>query len=364
MSDVRRESPRKPTIGITMGDPAGIGPEVVVKALADPALRRRARFVVYGLNEMLAYAADLAEIEPFWWRVQHDSPRLAFDLSHDCVVLDYDEISLLGQAVHQPTSLGGQASLGFLRDAVADAMKKPGEPGRLDALVTAPVCKESWHMAGCKWPGHTELLQALTHAKRSVMMFASPKLNVALATIHIPLLTIGGELTIGRVFDPIDLGWQACGAMGIDEPKIAVCGLNPHASEGGLFGDEEARLIEPAIAAAREHGIDARGPFPGDTIFIDALAGRYDLVVAMYHDQGLIPVKLMAFDQAVNVTLGLPIIRTSPDHGTAFDIVGKNRANPGSMRSAIELAIRIAPHGPIDRGIERRPKDTKRKGGK
>lgn len=340
-----------------MGDPAGIGAEIVVKTLSDAKLRRAARFVVYGMNELLAYAADLAEIEPYWWRVQHDNPRAAFDFHHDVIVLDYDEFSLLGQAVHQPTSLGGAASLTFLKDAVADAMKKPGEPGRIDALVTAPICKESWHLAGYKWPGHTELLQALTHARRSIMMFISPKLNVTLATIHIPLLTIGNDLTIGRVFDPIDLGWQACKAMGIVEPRIAVCGLNPHAGENGLFGDEEERLIGPAIAVAREHGIDARGPFPGDTIFIDAIKGRYDMVVAMYHDQGLIPIKLLAFDEAVNLTLGLPIIRTSPDHGTAFDIVGKNIARPDSFKAAVELAIRLAPHGPINKGIDRRPND-------
>jgi len=186
------------------------------------------------------------------------------------------------------------------------------------------------------------------------MMFNSPKLNVALATIHIPLNDIQSTMTIGKIYDPIDLGYQACLAMGIEQPRIAVCGLNPHAGEHGLFGDEEQRLIEPAIQAAREHGIDARGPFPGDTVFLDAIKGRYDLVVAMYHDQGLIPIKLLAFDEAVNVTLGLPIIRTSPDHGTAFDIVGQNRANPDSLKAAIRLAAKMAPGGPIDKGSDRR----------
>ncbi len=336
-----------------MGDPAGIGAEVVVKALADPQVRHLGRFVVYGMNELLAYAADRSEIEPFWWRVQHDSPRLAHELTHDCIVLDYDEFSLLGQAIHQPTREGGLASLAFLKDAVAAGMKPAGHPGRLDALVTAPICKASWHLAGCRWPGHTELLQALTSAKRSVMMFHAPRLNVVLATIHIPLLTLENELTIGRVYDPIDLGHQACRALGIESPRIAVCGMNPHASEGGLFGDEEQRLIEPAISAAREHGIDVHGPFPGDTIFREAVAGRYDLVVAMYHDQGLIPVKLLAFDEAVNVTLGLPLIRTSPDHGTAFDLVGKDKANASSMKAAIRLAVRMVAHGPITRGAEK-----------
>lgn len=344
-----------------MGEPAGVGPEVVVKALADAGLRRRAKFVVYGMNELLAYAADLAEIEPFWWRVQHDSPRVEFDLRRDIVVLDYDEFTMLGQAHPQPSRQGGLASLAFLKDAIADAMKADDEPGRIDALVTAPICKESWHAAGCRWPGHTEMLQAITHAKRSVMMFASPKLNVALSTVHLPLMDIRNVLTIGKVFDPIDLGYQACRAMGIDEPKVAVCGLNPHAGENGLFGDEEQRLIEPAIKMAKEQGIDCHGPFPGDTIFRDAVAGRYDLVVAMYHDQGLIPVKLLAFDEAVNLTLGLPIVRTSPDHGTAFDIVGKNKADPSSLRSAIDLAIKLAHHGPIQHGAARRNGVDKRR---
>lgn len=331
----------KPVIGITMGEPAGIGPEVVVKALADPQIRRLGRFVIFGMNELLAYAADLAEIDPYWWRLQHDADRAAYDLVHHVVVLDYDEISLLGTAVHRPTKQGGQASLRFLDDAIAAAQKPAGQGG-VDAIVTAPICKESWKMAGCRFPGHTELLAHRTRAKRVVMMFHSPKLNVALATVHLPLMDIRNVLTIGAVFDPIDLGDQACRRLGIAKPRIAVCGLNPHASENGQFGDEEARIITPAIEAARQHGINAHGPFPADTIYGPALRGKYDLVVAMYHDQGLIPVKMVAFDQAVNVTLGLPMIRTSVDHGTAFDLVGKNKANPGSMKAAIRLAARLA----------------------
>jgi len=333
---------RRPVIGITMGEPAGIGPEVVVKALADPEVRKLARFIVFGMNELISYAADLAEINPFWWRLQHDSPRATFDLVHDVVVLDYDEYSILGQAVHRPTKQGGQASLRFLDDAIAAALKPVGADGRIDALVTAPICKESWAITGCRYPGHTEFLQARTKSKRTVMMFNSPKLNVALATVHIPLMEVRNTLTIGAVFDPIDLGHEAMMRLGVKKPRIAVCGLNPHASENGQFGDEEARIITPAILVARQAGIDVHGPFPGDTIFIDAVAGKYDLVVAMYHDQGLIPVKLLAFDQAVNVSLGLPIIRTSVDHGTAFDIVGKNKADPGSMKAAIRLAVRLA----------------------
>ncbi|MDH3584946.1 MAG: 4-hydroxythreonine-4-phosphate dehydrogenase PdxA [Phycisphaerae bacterium] len=341
MEPVTSTTDPRPTIGITMGDPAGIGPEIVVKALADGDLRHRARYVVYGMNELMAYAADLAEISPFWWRVQHDARR-AGPLHRDVVVLDYDEFSILGQTLHQPTRQGGEASLAFLGDAIGDCLKPATEAGHIDALVTGPICKASWRLAGeMRFPGHTELLQRLTRARRSVMMFHSPRLRVALATVHIPLLQLQNTLTIGRVFDPIDLGHQACRDLGIDKPRIAVCGLNPHASEGGLFGDEEERLIEPAIVAAREHGIDVHGPFPSDTIFREAAQGRWDLVVAMYHDQGLIPIKLIAFEEAVNLTLGLPIIRTSVDHGTAFDIVGRNQANADPLKAAIRLADQL-----------------------
>jgi 4-hydroxythreonine-4-phosphate dehydrogenase len=337
------EKKRRPTIGITMGDPSGIGAEIVVKALADKELRAAAKFIVYGMNELLAYAADLAEIEPYWWRVQHDSAAAGEDFSHhDVVVLDYDEYAMLGRAHPKPSRQGGEASLAFVRDAIGAAMRPGNQPSHLDAIVTGPVCKESWVLAGeRRYPGHTELFQAHTHAKRSVMIFISPKLRVALATIHEPLMSVGNALSIGRVFDPIDLGHEALVKLGIPKPRIAVCGLNPHASENGLFGWEEASVIEPAITMAREHGIDARGPFPADTIFIDALKGKYDLVVAMYHDQGLIPVKLLAFEESVNVTLGLPIIRTSVDHGTAFDIVGQNKANANPMKSAIRLAVQM-----------------------
>jgi len=341
LANVHRPLDRKPVIGVTMGEPAGIGPEVIVKALADPAIRRLGRFVIFGMNELLSYAADTAELDAYWYRLQHDSPRAGYDLVHDVVVLDYDEFSMLGSAVNRATKEGGKASLRFLDDAIA-AAQKPTEQGGVDALVTGPISKESWRLVGCKFPGHTEMLASRTKSKRVAMMFHAPKLNVVLATMHMPLMEIRDVLTIGKVFDPIELGCQACRRLGMVNPRIAVCGLNPHASENGQFGDEEYRVIEPAIRTAQHQGIDAEGPFPADTIFNHAIAGRYDLVVAMYHDQGLIPIKHQSFDEAVNVTLGLPIIRTSVDHGTAFDLVGKNKANPGSMKAAIRLAAKLA----------------------
>jgi 4-hydroxythreonine-4-phosphate dehydrogenase len=325
-----------------MGDPCGIGPEVIVRSLADPSVRRLARFVVYGLNELLTYAADQLEVEPFWYRVQHDSDRTTRSITEDTVVLDFDDFDSFIQGPHAPSRPAGLASKSFVEEAILDALRPPEHPRHLDAIVTGPISKEAWQLAGFNWPGHTELLAHRTKAKRHAMMFTSPRLRVTLATTHVPLNDIRNVLTIGRIFDPIDLGNEACRQMGIDRPRIAVCGLNPHAGENGQFGDEETRLIAPAIKVACDGGIDARGPFPADTIFIDAAAGNYDLVVAMYHDQGLIPLKLLGWDKAVNWTLGLPIIRTSPDHGTAFGIAGKNKASAGSMTAAIELAASLA----------------------
>jgi 4-hydroxythreonine-4-phosphate dehydrogenase len=229
--------------------------------------------------------------------------------------------------------------MAFCQDAIAAA-----QAGLVDAIVTAPISKQSWHLAGYrKYPGHTELLAEKCKARQVGMMFVAPQLKVVLATIHVPLFAVEDKLTIGCVFNTIDLTHKALREhFGLDRPRIAVAGLNPHASDGGRFGDEEDRIIEPAVILANEAGIRAEGPLSADTVFLKALEGRCDCVVAMYHDQGLIPVKLLAWKQAVNLTLGLPIIRTSPDHGTAFDIVGKYRADPSSLMAAIRLAIELA----------------------
>jgi 4-hydroxythreonine-4-phosphate dehydrogenase len=320
-----------PIIGITMGDPAGIGAEVIVKALADPEIRKLGRFVIFGLNEAITYAADMAELDVFWWRDQHEHLR---QYGHRVVVADYDEYNFPSPDLKAPSKQGGLVSYQFLMDA-SEAIRR----GLIHAIVTGPISKVSWQMAGIKFPGHTEFFADQFRAKRVTMMFVADKLKVALATIHIPLMDIRNKFTIGCVFQPIDLMHQAMVEwLGVPNPKIGVCGLNPHASDEGKFGDEEERIIKPAIVMAREAGIDACGPFPADTLFLQAVEGKYDGVVAMYHDQGLIPIKLLAFDSSVNVTIGLPFLRTSVDHGTAFDIVGQNKANPGSMKEAIKLA--------------------------
>lgn len=325
-----------------MGDPGGIGPEIIVKALADAARRSSARFRIFGCAAALHAAAERAGIEPYWWQVDQASGLAETAAAHDVLVLDYNG-GPDGRFVAQPTRLGGELSLRFVEDAIAAAKRPAGDPLRVEAIVTAPISKKAWDMSGRgHYPGHTELLAARFGAKRVGMLFESPKLRVILATVHVPLTAIPGLLTIGRIFDAIDLGNEACRGLGVERPRIAVCGLNPHAGEEGLIGDEEERLIAPAIRAAQEGGIDARGPFPGDTVFNAAVRGEFDLVVAMYHDQGLIPVKLLAWERAVNVTVGLPVPRTSPDHGTAFDIAGKNRADAGSMSAAVDLAVRLA----------------------
>ncbi len=322
-------------IGITMGDPGGIGPEIVVKALADPSVRRLAKFIIFGLDEQLEYAADQIEIEPFWLRHPHE--KLSRDYPRRVVVADYDDFAVPA-GIHAPNRIAGEASMRFCTDAIDAALD-----GIIDGLVTAPISKTSWKLAGSTWPGHTELLASQCKSPRKVMMFVAGPLKLALATIHEGLFDIRHKFTIGCVFEPIDLLNSALkDYFGVKKPRIAVAGLNPHAGEDGQFGDEEKRIITPAILLAREVGINATGPYPADTLFYHAAQGQFDGVVAMYHDQGLIPVKMVAFDRAVNVTIGLPIIRTSPGHGTAFDIAGKGSANENSMKEAIRVAVQMA----------------------
>ncbi|MBN2269146.1 MAG: 4-hydroxythreonine-4-phosphate dehydrogenase PdxA [Sedimentisphaerales bacterium] len=322
-------------IGITMGDAAGIGPEVVVKALADPEIRKAAKFIVFGMNEQLCYAADAAEIEPFWGRHQHE--KISRDYPYKVVVADYDEYSVPSW-IRGPSKIAGEASIRFCLDAI-DAARN----GIIDALVTAPISKKSWSLAGAEWPGHTEMLAQRCKSPRKAMMFVAGPLKLALATIHEALFEVRNKFTIGCVFEPIDLLNDALKTyFGIKTPKIGVAALNPHAGEDGQFGDEEKRIITPAINLARHHGINCLGPFGADTLFLRAAQGEFDGVVAMYHDQGMIPVKLLDFVHAVNITIGIPIIRTSPAHGTAFDIAGRSIAESNSMKSAITIAIQMA----------------------
>jgi len=334
-TEMRSSSAQLPTIAITMGDPAGIGAEVIVKALADRDIRSLARFVIYGIEECLDAAADTAGIRPYWFRTSSTEP---LRIDSGVLVVDYNQYHA-GYWVHaRPTASGGEASLTFV-DAAIDGMKA----STLDAMVTGPINKESWHLSGCRFPGHTEKLAKAFETKRVTMAFVGGGMRLALASTHIGLFQLRNSFTIGLVFQPIDLLHEALQRwFGIPHPKLAVAGLNPHASENGAFGDEETRIITPAIEMARNHGMDVEGPFPADTLFTPRRRNQFDGIIAMYHDQGLIPMKMLAFDSAVNVTLGLPKPRTSVDHGTAFDIAGTDMADPTSMKEAIRLACQLA----------------------
>jgi 4-hydroxythreonine-4-phosphate dehydrogenase len=235
------------------------------------------------------------------------------------------------------SALAGRVAYDVIVRAVGDALR-----GEVQAIATAPVNKEAFRLAGVPWNGHTDLLAHLTGASHVAMMFESEALRVVLATVHIPLVEVPRTLTKASLEATIDLTARELPRFGVARPRIAVAGLNPHAGEHGLFGSEEQSVIGPAVDACRIRGIDVSGPFPADTVFVRARRGEFDVVIACYHDQGLIPVKLVAFGKAVNVTLGLPIVRTSVDHGTAFDIAGKGVADPESMIAAVLLAARLA----------------------
>ncbi len=342
-----------------MGDPGGIGAEIICKALAEPGLRAAASYRIHGSAAAMLAAARAAGITPFW-SVEGEGDLGRTDGVH-VVLIDAHAKHDATLAPPQPSARAGELSFLWVEDAIRDAQRPVSDAAHADAIVTAPISKTSWNMAGhTKWPGHTELLAERFNAPRSGMLFVGPHLRVMLATIHVPLMRVGGMLTTERVLEAIELAHEGTlvsrgvppratsqAPIAPRPPRIAVCGLNPHAGEGGILGSEDDRIIAPAVAQARSMGIDAHGPLPGDTVFSAAAAppvgkGLYDCVVAMYHDQGLIPVKLVDREETVNVTVGLPTIRTSPAHGTAFDIAGKNVASAASMRAAIKLAIRMA----------------------
>jgi 4-hydroxythreonine-4-phosphate dehydrogenase len=285
-------------IGITVGDPAGIGPEIALKAAGHAAVLAVCEPVLYGPTS----APELARFTV--GQVSADAGRSAYD---------------------------------SIVRAVGDA-----QDGRIDAIATAPINKEAFAAAGIPWRGHTELLAHLTGAARVAMMFYAEELRVILATVHIALAEVPRALTREQLESIVMLAAEELPRFGIRRGRLAVAGLNPHAGEHGVIGTEDDDVLRPAIEACRDRGVDVQGPFPADTIFLRAMKGEFDAVVACYHDQGLIPIKMAAFGRAVNVTLGLPIVRTSVDHGTAFDIAGRGVADPASLIEAIRLAARLA----------------------
>ncbi len=311
-----------PVIGVTMGDPAGIGPELCLALLADEALARICRIRVYGSLGLLKRVAETLALP---------SPDASYVV--DDALLDADQV-LPGKV----QAICGAAAARCVKRAVEDALQ-----GEIAAVVTAPLHKTALHVAGVAYPGHTEMLAALTGRDDVCMMMWSDALRVCLVTTHVALVDVARQITCARVVRVLELAHQAMQQQGMLRPRITVCGLNPHAGEEDCaFGTEEQQVVMPALSAARERGFDVRGPFPADTAFIPAIRDKTDVYVAMYHDQGLIPFKMLAFETGVNVTLGLPIVRTSPDHGTAFDLAWQGVASDRSMFAAAKLALRLA----------------------
>ncbi len=330
-----KEHEERPLLAITMGDPAGIGPEVVLKALHHVEVYQRCRPLVVGDRRILARAAGWLDIPPPVYDAVQDpgsgryTPGVITLI--DLANADPEEIP-----PGKVSAAAGRAAVEYVMRACDLAMT-----GEVDAMVTAPLNKEAMHLAGFRYAGHTELLTERTGASRVTMLLVGPTLRVVHVSTHVSLQEAIRRVTRERVEEVIGLAHRSCLALGIEAPRIAVAGLNPHAGEGGLFGDEEAREIAPAIEAARSRGMNVSGPLPPDTVFLRAVKGEFDIVVAMYHDQGHIPMKLLAFDSGVNVSIGLPIIRTSVDHGTAFDIAGTGQAREDSLLAAIDVAVQM-----------------------
>jgi 4-phospho-D-threonate 3-dehydrogenase / 4-phospho-D-erythronate 3-dehydrogenase len=312
----------KPKIAITIGDPAGVGTEVILKALSEPDIRDAAQWIVIGDRAPLNAASRTTGIAIECIPAKLLNPG----------VLDADAEISWGTLRAEY----GRAAAEYVRIATEMCMR-----GEADAMVTAPLNKEAVTLSGRPFSGHTEYIAALCGSSESCMLLAGTRLSVVHVSTHTSLRN-ACELEKDRIIRTIDLGHEALKLMGIPQPRIAVCGLNPHAGEHGLFGSEDANVITPAVQQANQLGIPCAGPLPADTLFVKASRGEYDLVVAMYHDQGHIPMKLLDFEGTVNVSLGIPIIRTSVDHGTAFDIAGKNLADPRNMKSALLMAAGMA----------------------
>ena len=321
---------------VTMGDPSGIGPEIVVKMyLRRPEQRH---WIVVGDRLVIEHAIRAlgADVRV---RALSSVPEAVFD-DGALNVLCSSQLSAL-PPVGRVSASSGRAAF----DAIVVAIRLARD-GFVRGIVTAPINKEALSAAGLRYPGHTEILADYGGARKVAMMLANDEIRTVLVTIHCSLAEAIRRSDFGAQMDAIRLAHAGAQALGVASPRVAVAGLNPHAGEGGLFGDEEIRIIRPAIEAARAEGIDASGPWPGDTVFMQARQGRFDIVVAQYHDQGLIPVKYMGLDRGVNVTLGLPFVRTSPDHGTAFDIAGRGVADPSSLEAAFDYAARLRAANP------------------
>ena len=330
----------KPLLAITMGDPAGIGPEIIVKALLLPKVWRVCRPLIIGSRTILEYTTKSLGISlvlvPVDGHATPSDPRLF--RRGTLPLLDPFSRSVTPFRLGRGTARSGNMAVTCIQTAVRIA-----QAGCVQGIVTAPINKHAIYLAGHTYPGHTEMLADLTKAEESGMMIVGGPLKILFATTHLALRDVPKALTSATILRAIRLAHQGLTRLfHIQKPRIGVAGLNPHAGENGLFGDEEDRLIRPAIQLAKKQGIACTGPHPADTLFGKAVRGSFDGIVALYHDQGLIPLKTVAFGHCVNITVGLPIIRTSVDHGTAYDIAGQGKADPTSLVEAIEMAARLA----------------------
>ena len=315
-----------------MGDPAGIGPEICAKALASNDLARIANCVVIGDRHAIRHGLTISKLNGIEINSIKKVSEAKF-LPRVINVLDLNNADPLKIKTGQVSRAAGKAAFEYIDKAI-DLAKN----GEIDAITTGPINKEALHKAGYKFDGHTEILATKTKTKDYAMMFVSDQLWVILVTTHLPLREVSKQLDRKKIVKIIKMANEALGKTRGKKPRIGVAGLNPHAGESGIFGQEEIKIIKPAVEEAQKLGIDVKGPISPDAIFFLANSGMFDLVVAMYHDQGLIPLKLLAFNRSVNVTIGLPFVRTSVDHGTGFDIAGKGWANPQSLIEAVKVA--------------------------
>ncbi|WP_243300203.1 4-hydroxythreonine-4-phosphate dehydrogenase PdxA [Bacillus litorisediminis] len=328
----------KPVVGITMGDAAGVGPEIILKSLANPEIYELCNPLVIGDSKILERAKSFVDSPLEIDSVSEgelDQATYQFGTIH-CLDLNLLSADL---PVGQVSPEAGHAAFEFLRTAIELAKAE-----KIDAICTAPLNKEALQKGGHKYPGHTEILADLTGTKDFSMMLSAPKLKVIHVTTHVGIIDAVKMINPERVYHVIKLAHETLEKAGISSPKIAVCGINPHAGENGLFGyGEEEEKVIPGVEKAQKEGINAVGPLPADTLFFRAVRGDFDIVVAMYHDQGHGPIKVLGLDAGVNITVGLPIIRTSVDHGTAFDIAGTGKADEKSLIEAIRQAVELAP---------------------
>ncbi|HEY1717554.1 MAG TPA: 4-hydroxythreonine-4-phosphate dehydrogenase PdxA [Verrucomicrobiae bacterium] len=323
----------KPILGLTMGDPAGIGPEICLRALCEPSVKKICTPVLFGDEKVLLRLQKNLDCQIISFAELENFKKISEPLIVDCAAIDAKKIS-----PGKISAACGRAAYIYIEKAIHAALAK-----KIDGVVTAPIHKEALQLAGIKFPGHTEIFTALTKAKRSCMMLYSDKITVSMVTTHIGFAEVPKKIFVERVLNVIKLTAQTMKQMLRRAPRIGVCGLNPHAGEHGLFGNrEEENFVAPAVKLARKKKIQVEGPLVPDAAFTTNQRKKYDAIVCLYHDQGHIPFKMLAFDTGVNVTLGLPIIRTSVDHGTAFDIAWKGIADPTSLFSAIRVAADLA----------------------